>query len=202
MSDACRVQQNASAGGGLYPRVDADEGPPLAKILRIERVQHLLHWNNYKTNLQSMTMRERTRKEQGKDFIDDCERHWLYHGTTKETAEAIIAHGFNRSYAGKNATVYGPGPTLPATYLTAGAHSTAAPPHGEKYIFLCRVAVGAFCKWPSGSTSKEPPTRDTDTRLLFDSTTDADANPSIIVSYKDFRSIRSTWSSSRALRDH
>ena len=188
VSDACRIQQSASAGGGLYPRVEAGENPPLVKIQRIERVQHLLYWNNYKANLQSMTMRERTRKEQGKDFIDDCERHWLYHGTTKETAEAIIAHGFNRSYAGKNATVYGPGTYFARDLSYSWRSQYSRPgPHGEKYIFLCRVAVGAFCKWPSGSTSKEPPTRDTDTRLLFDSTTDADANPSIIVSYKDFQ---------------
>ena len=34
---------------------------------------------------------------------------WVFHACAAEAVDNIIAGGFNRSYAGKNATVYGPG---------------------------------------------------------------------------------------------
>lgn len=37
------------------------------------------------------------------------ERVWLFHGTDEETVPKIASMGFNRSFCGKNATVYGKG---------------------------------------------------------------------------------------------
>ena len=40
---------------------------------------------------------------------ETLERKWLFHGTQEETVPKIISQGFNRSFAGLNATMYGKG---------------------------------------------------------------------------------------------
>ena len=59
----------------------------------------------------------------------------------------IISGGFNRSYAGKNATFYGPGCYF-ARDATYSARNTYSPPDvkGMKRIFLCKIALGAHVK--------------------------------------------------------
>ena len=42
-------------------------------------------------------------------MIARYERVWLFHGTDLDTIPKILQQGFNRSFAGKNATVYGVG---------------------------------------------------------------------------------------------
>ena len=42
-------------------------------------------------------------------FSKGDERAWLFHGTTEATSAKIQVDGFNRSFSGKNATLYGKG---------------------------------------------------------------------------------------------
>ena len=112
-----------------------------------------------------------------------------------EVVDSIICGGFNRSYAGKNATVYGPGSYF-ARDASYSARHTYSPPdaNGHKRIFMCRLALGASTGVEPGYTDKEPPVRDPE-RLLgvgvlrYDTTTnkkyDANGVAEIMVAYKD-----------------
>ena len=154
----------------------------------------------YKTILKEMRRTERERSRTGKVAIEDdkIELAWAFHACAAEAVESIIRPrgGFNRSYAGKNATKYGPGCYF-ARDSSYSARSTYSPPdqQGVKRIFMCRVALGAHTKVPFGYDDKEPPVRDNDHgadgvgRLKYDSTTNDNFNkdgiPEIMVTYKD-----------------
>ena len=115
---------------------------------------------------------------------------------TALTLGRAVSGGFNRSYAGKNATVYGPGSYF-ARDTSYSARHTYSPPdaHGLKRIFMCRLALGAHTPVSPGYQGKEPPVRDPE-RLLgvgdlkYDCTSNSNIDnatgiPEILVAYKD-----------------
>ena len=110
----------------------------------------------------------------------------LFHGTAKGTIPKINRNSFNRSYCGKNATVYGEG-----VYFAVGAapwsiRDTYSPPdeHGNKYMYLARVAVGEFCQ--GDSSMRVPPAQPgTDDLLPYDATMDNLRQPEMFVAYHD-----------------
>ena len=120
---------------------------------------------------------------------------WVYHACAADVVNNIICGGFNRSYAGKNATVYGPGVYFArdASYSISETYSPTDA-HGLKRMFLCRLAVGAHTSVSPGYRDKEPPVRDAE-RLLgvgmlrYDTTSNgrlsAAGVPEIMVAYKD-----------------
>ena len=110
------------------------------------------------------------------------ERRWLFHGTEEGTVDKIIQQGFNRSFCGKNMTKYGKG-----VYFARDASYSSSPQYsvpnalGMQHMFLCRVVVGEYCKGVKDALT--PAVRDGS--LLFDTTVDKMANPSIYVTYND-----------------
>jgi Poly(ADP-ribose) polymerase catalytic domain len=54
-----------------------------------------------------------------------AERRWLWHGTNVEVMEKIMQQGFNRSFCGKNATMYGKGksPQIHKSIIRFRGHS-------------------------------------------------------------------------------
>ena len=73
------------------------------KVVDVQRIQNRSLWNQYATKGWDVISRE------GPSSQARCERVWLFHGTDEDTVEKIIHQGFNRSFAGKNATAYGKG---------------------------------------------------------------------------------------------
>ena len=71
------------------------------EVLSVERVQNTTLWDTFAAKKQTMLARPGA-------TVDKCERS-LFHGTDEDTAPKIVAQGFNRSFNGKNATVYGKG---------------------------------------------------------------------------------------------
>ncbi|XP_016418616.1 poly [ADP-ribose] polymerase 10 [Sinocyclocheilus rhinocerous] len=69
----------------------------------------------------------------------------LYHGTSETSVKEICIHGFNRSFCGKNATVYGQGVYF-AVNGSLSVSDTYSPPNadGHKFIFVARVLTGDF----------------------------------------------------------
>ena len=61
--------------------------------------------------------------------------------------EKIIQQGFNRSFCGKNATMYGKGVYFArdASYSSCDTYSPKNK-SGHKFILACSVVVGEFCK--------------------------------------------------------
>ena len=68
----------------------------------------------------------------------------LFHGTSGDSVESICRYGFNRSYAGKNATAFGRGVYFATS--SSYSHNFTDIGKGKKvgHMFLCRVLVGTY----------------------------------------------------------
>jgi poly [ADP-ribose] polymerase 10/14/15 len=86
------------------------------KVLKVERIQNLAMWQSYVVKRQTICYRETghissnvgdDKDEIQRKALKRFERRWLWHGSDKEVMEKIFQQGFNRSFCGKNATVYG-----------------------------------------------------------------------------------------------
>jgi len=148
------------------------------QVVDVHRVQNAEMWKMYALKRQSILERE----ARGGDtkVLLRCERRWLFHGTRKDSVPAIIQQGFNRSLCGLNMTRYGKGVYFARDSLYS---SNYAKPDAEgvKSMFLCRVIVGEYCEGISDATI--PAARKGS--ILFDTTVDNMANPSIYVTYHD-----------------
>ena len=147
------------------------------RIARMERVQNLPQFHLYETHKRTIEARNRPHGANEKR---------LFHGTAKASMFKINRNSFNRSYCGKNATVYGEG-----VYFAVGAapwsiRDTYSPPdeQGNKYMYLARVAVGEFCKGDS-SMRVPPPQPGTGDLLPYDTTVDDMGQPEMYVAYHD-----------------
>jgi hypothetical protein len=162
------------------------------KIMNVERIQNLGMWQSYVVKRQTICYREsgpNATADVQEKAIERFERHWLWHGTNVEGMDKIMQQGFNRSFCGKNATVYGKG-----VYFARDAAYSAWPTYsvpdknGHQYILACRVIVGEYC--PGVHDAVTPDIRDPSTQTLYDSTVgvlggDTMSNPSIYVTYHD-----------------
>ena len=146
------------------------------RVVSVQRIQNVAKWRHYATMRWDVVSRE------GPQSQARYERVWLFHGTDEDTAEKIIQQGFNRSFAGKNATAFGKGVYFArdASY-SAQAQYSQANQQGVQHMFLCRVVVGDYCVGSSGALTAPVRTGN----ILYDSTVDNVGNPSIFVTYHD-----------------
>ncbi|KAK7828036.1 hypothetical protein U0070_013662 [Myodes glareolus] len=144
-------------------------------IEKIERIQNPALWKKYQANKKIMDEKnghERNEKQ-------------LFHGTEASSILQLNSHGFNRSYAGKNATAYGKG-----TYFAVDASYSADDKYsrpdanGKKHMYYVRVLIGNYTK--GNQSLIVPPPRDHQNPTdLYDTVTDDDINPSIFVVFYD-----------------
>ena len=108
----------------------------------------------------------------------------MFHGCGPDVVDKILQQGFNRSFCGKNATFYGKGVYFArdASYSTYPLYSPADG-RGLQTIFAVRVVVGAWSKGVKDALT--PDVRDARRNLLYDTTVDNMADPSIFVTYHD-----------------
>jgi len=104
--------------------------------------------------------------------------------TQADSIEKIIQQGFNRSFCGKNATMYGKGVYF-ARDASYSSHDTYSPPDGSglKHILACSVVVGEFCR--GKKDARTPDLRDATKNVLYDSTVDSLTDPRLYVTYHD-----------------
>jgi poly [ADP-ribose] polymerase 10/14/15 len=168
------------------------------KVIGVERIQNLGMWQSYVVKRQTICYRETgfqgadssvDSAQARKRALDRFERDWLWHGTNIEVLEKILQQGFNRSFCGKNATMYGKG-----VYFARDASYSAYPIYSipdsknHQYMLACKVIVGEYC--PGIRDALTPDIRDPSTQTLYDSTIgllrdDTMADPSIYVTYHD-----------------
>lgn len=105
------------------------------KIIKVEKLMNKLLHDQYK--LKKASIEQSTSEQQ-------FERT-LYHGTSETSVKEICIHGFNRSFCGKNATVYGQGVYF-AVNACLSVSDTYSPPNadGHKFIFVAKVLTGEF----------------------------------------------------------
>ncbi len=88
--------------------------------------------------------------------------------------------GFNRSFCGKNATMYGKGVYF-ARDASYSSNYTSPDAQGVHFMFLCRVVVGEYCQGVRDALAPK-------VRMgnqLFDSTVDTMQHPRMYVTYHD-----------------
>jgi len=168
------------------------------RVKRIERIQNLAMWQSYMVKRQTICYRDAGFNQASstassqfelRKALERFERCWLWHATNGDAIEKIAQQGFNRSFCGKNATMYGKGIYF-ARDSSYSASTTYAVPdrNGLQYMLACRVVVGEYCVGKRDALT--PDVRDGQKNILYDSTvglsTDDDmANPSIYVTYHD-----------------
>uniref|UniRef100_A0A8C7HV76 Poly [ADP-ribose] polymerase n=1 Tax=Oncorhynchus kisutch TaxID=8019 RepID=A0A8C7HV76_ONCKI len=145
-------------------------------VLKIERIQNPSLWRNLQIKKDEMELRNGHKNNEKR----------LFHGMCHTTINHINHHGFNRSYAGKNAAMYGNGTYFAVSARYSASNTYSRPdPQGQKYIFLCRVLTGDFTTGRQGMIV--PPAKNTTSAQLYDSVTDNLSGPSMFVVFNDIQ---------------
>ncbi|KAK3568803.1 hypothetical protein QTP86_017403 [Hemibagrus guttatus] len=144
-------------------------------VLSIARIQNPRMWKNYQNNKQYM--------EQMNGHLNN--EKTLFHGTREDSINHINQNGFNRSYAGKNATAYGKG-TYFALNASYSANNTYSVPNaqGHKHMYYCRVLTGEYTV--GNSAMIDPPPKTVNGTDLYDTVVDNTAAPTIFVVFRDY----------------
>ena len=162
-------ESNAEYKEVVYDILARDVFVTKYEIRRLQRIQNPALWASYRAYRES--------KKEPNEI-------WAVHGSVLDSLDNISATGFNRSYNGKNATLYGKGAYFAKTgnFTYSCSHLYAAPnTDGTQSMILARVVQG---KSTLGTpTMLEPPYIDAATKLRYDTTTDPSGI--ILVTYKD-----------------
>lgn len=145
------------------------------RIIQVEKLMNRLLYNQYKLKKASVLQRA---------VYPQVERT-LYHGTSESSVKEICVHGFNRSFCGKNATVYGQGVYF-AVNSALSVQEQYSPPNadGYKFIFVSKVLTGDYTK--GCHSMKTAPLKETgDIPLRYDSVTDDITKPGMFVIFND-----------------
>ncbi len=146
-------------------------------IVRVERVQNKILWTRYCIGRETMNTLGPGRARQ---------MH-LFHGTKADSVAKINVQGFNRTFSGQNATLYGKGVYF-AVQAGYSAQDIYSPPDaaGLRRMYLALVSVGDCCK---GNRDEPVPSKPrpgaTSAHDLCDSTVNDEASPSMYVTYND-----------------
>ncbi|KAL1767341.1 poly [ADP-ribose] polymerase 10 [Sigmodon hispidus] len=160
----------------FYDTLDAAHSK--IRIVRVERVSHPLLQEQYQLH------RER--------LMQCCQQRpveqVLYHGTSESAVLDICAHGFNRSFCGRNGTLYGQGVYF-AKRASLSVLDRYSPPNteGHKSVFVARVLTGDYGQGSRGL--KAPPLRASGQILRYDSAVDCLHQPKIFVIFHDTQAL-------------
>ncbi|KAK0150584.1 Poly [ADP-ribose] polymerase 10 [Merluccius polli] len=145
------------------------------KIIKVEKLENRLLYNQYKLKKASLYQ---------SGIHKEVERT-LYHGTSESSVKEICLHGFNRSFCGKNATVYGQGVYF-ALNSSLSLRETYSPPNRDKlkFVFVAKVLTGDYTLG-CNSMKAAPLKESDDIPLRYDSVTDNLNKPSMFVIFND-----------------
>lgn len=122
------------------------------EVVRVERIQNLAMWQSYVVKRQTICFRETGEISSEDDAVqrkvqERFERKWLFHGSNFDVVDKILQQGFNRSFCGKNATVYGKGVYFARDACYSADRLYSVPDSkGRQHMLACRVVVGEYCK--------------------------------------------------------
>ncbi|CAI9175696.1 unnamed protein product [Rangifer tarandus platyrhynchus] len=146
-------------------------------IEKIERIQNPELWKHYQTKKNNMDAKNGQMTNE----------KLLFHGTDADSVALVNGKGFNRSYAGKNATAYGKG-----TYFAVNASYSASDVYsrpginGKKHMYYVRVLTGFYTL--GNSSLIVPPPKDHQNPIdLYDTVTDCLQKPNLFVVFYDYQ---------------
>ncbi len=161
------VPKSSAEYNEVYDILATDAFVTTYEIRRLQRIQNPALWASYRAYRES--------KKEPNEI-------WAVHGSVLDSLNNISANGFNRSYNGKNATLYGKGAYFAKTGMFTFSCSYAVQStDGTQSMILARVVQGKSTLGTSDML--EPPYIDAATKLRYDTTTDGSGL--IIVTYKD-----------------
>uniref|UniRef100_A0A8C2KIW5 Poly [ADP-ribose] polymerase n=1 Tax=Cyprinus carpio TaxID=7962 RepID=A0A8C2KIW5_CYPCA len=164
------------AGSKEYAEVETEftsTGLSSNSIITIERVQNSALWRNYMIKKEELEDKNKHKNNEKR----------LFHGTGPDNIDQINNNGFNRSFAGMHAAMYGNG-TYFAVDPNYSAQGYSAPDaKGHKRMYLVRVLVGDFTQGKPGLPV--PPARSSNSADLYNSVTDNMSNPTMFVIFND-----------------
>ncbi|XP_077872637.1 protein mono-ADP-ribosyltransferase PARP10 isoform X2 [Ictidomys tridecemlineatus] len=149
------------------------------RIIRVERVSHPLLQQQYQLHLERLEER----------CVQRPVERVLYHGTSASAVPDICAFGFNRSFCGRNGTLYGQGVYF-AKRASLSVQDRYSPPNadGHKAVFVARVLTGDYAQ--GRRDLRAPPLRPSGHVLLrYDSAVDCLHQPSIFVIFHDTQAL-------------
>ncbi|XP_027630021.1 protein mono-ADP-ribosyltransferase PARP14 isoform X2 [Tupaia chinensis] len=146
-------------------------------IEKIERIQNPHLWSKYQTMKKTMDAKN------GQTMNEKL----LFHGTDADSLPKVNGRGFNRSYAGKNATAYGQG-TYFAVHASYSANDTYSRPdsNGKKHMYYVRVLTGIYTVG-NHSLIVPPSKNPQNVTDLYDTVTDNMQNPQLFVVFYDYQ---------------
>ncbi|XP_070212581.1 protein mono-ADP-ribosyltransferase PARP14-like [Littorina saxatilis] len=120
--------------GEVEDRLRDTQGNKYVTIVSVDRIQNVMLYQQYQAKKTNMD------EQNGKGFPNEMT---LWHGTATDAIQSINNHGFNRSYCGKNATVFGEGVYF-AVKSSYSTRHTYSPPDssGNRFLYQCKVLVG------------------------------------------------------------
>uniref|UniRef100_A0A6F9DML3 Poly [ADP-ribose] polymerase n=1 Tax=Phallusia mammillata TaxID=59560 RepID=A0A6F9DML3_9ASCI len=148
--------------------------PSIQMIIKVERIQNPPLYEQYQLKKKDVARHMITKHP--------VERE-LFHGTSEEDANSICAHGFDRGFAGKHATLYGKG-----SYFSTDSSFAAqyARPSGHLYhMFLANVITGDYCKGNPSLMAPPAKVASGNANKVYDSVVNDMSSPSIFVVFKD-----------------
>ncbi|XP_061089956.1 protein mono-ADP-ribosyltransferase PARP14-like [Conger conger] len=168
--------QKISEGFVQSCQVFAQNNSKKIEVVQIQRIQHQEQWRKYAVSKQALD----------KKYQKSDNEQLLYHGTTKDICQKINKNGFNRSFCGRNATIYGSG-TYFAKEAYYSCHDQYSTPdgNGHKYIYRARVLTGKPCLGLQGMKAPSPVDPNNLQTGLHDCAVDKLQNPFIFVIFYD-----------------
>ncbi|XP_030409948.1 protein mono-ADP-ribosyltransferase PARP10 isoform X2 [Gopherus evgoodei] len=145
------------------------------RIVKVEKLIHPLLYKQYQLKKACME------KACGHEAVERL----LFHGTTEEASREICQHGFNRSFCGKNATLYGHGVYFAVNaVLSVQEQYSPRSADGNKYVFVAKTLTGDYT---AGSRDiRAPPLKEAaEAPLRYDSVVDNPKKPAIFVIFND-----------------
>ncbi|XP_047241286.1 protein mono-ADP-ribosyltransferase PARP14-like [Girardinichthys multiradiatus] len=144
-------------------------------IVKIERLQNVHLRRAYE--IEKKHISEKNKKDGG------AGESLLYHGTSQENLDSIKTKGFNRSFSGKHATLYGHGTYFAVNASYSVSYSNPAA-DGTQTMFVARVLTGRYT--PGRSDMRVPPPRNSQQPYdRYDSLVDRMDNPAIFIVFHD-----------------
>ncbi|MBN3316847.1 PAR14 polymerase, partial [Atractosteus spatula] len=145
-------------------------------VIKVERIQNINLRRGYEAQ---------KRKFLNKNGPAAVGERMMFHGTTASACSSIAENGFNKRYAGQNATRYGAG-----VYFAVNARYSANPTFskpeedGSRYMFAACVLTGRFTL--GSAEMKVPPARNpANPNYTYDSLVNNILDPTLFVVFHD-----------------
>ncbi|XP_078489361.1 protein mono-ADP-ribosyltransferase PARP14-like [Ciona intestinalis] len=156
-------------------------GTPINSVVQLQRIQNCSHYAQFQAK------KEEVKRELKSLRLPYPPTRELYHGTTNKITEKICKEGFNRSFAGKNATKFGQGMYFAVQSQYCHSNAYAKPDKWNvRRMFLVEVATGVYAPTPGNKNMITPPVRNPASKTdYYHSVVDNPKSPQMFVVFKD-----------------